>query len=428
MADISSLYPQPQQNGAGSSLLSNPGGVLGLATQAQQLQRLQAERGVGSALQGAVGPDGTINTGAALSAAAANPNNAYAMPAFTGSMLAARGQQIANDTGAFNLAVGQNSSLQNAAGSLANAANPNEAIGILTDMARRTNLPTPMLTSLIASMPTEPKAFRKWAGQYASVGQGPGAANTRSPIINPDGSTSLVPQASLNTAPSGLGDTAGPSGGLAPMTAASQGAYVKAQGDSANISAALRPANEALKLLPNLSASDFGPGSNEYAQAKALLIGAKILPADATDVPIRQEFNKYLHQMVGGITGSGRSDEAQALATASSPNTDLTQPANTELLKNIIAMQKQNASVSQAYDATNPGDKSKAGFNQFQSSYFQNTDLKAFRFDTMTPQERRDTLDGLGKPGSPAYQKFINSLRIARSAGAIMPDGGAGGP
>ena len=55
----------------------------------------------------------------------------------------------------------------------------------------------------------------------------------------------------------------------------------------------------------------------------------------------------------------------------------------------------------------------------------QNTDPRAFRFDMMTPQERRDTLDGLGKPGSPGYQKFINSPRMARSSGAIMPDGGA---
>jgi hypothetical protein len=391
-------------------------------TQLQQLKQLQSQQAVGSALQGAVGPDGTFDSAKALSGIAANPNAAYGAGTGIMSALESRNIQIAGDTNAFNLARGQNASLQDAAGSLANAANPTDAINILTGIARRTNVPTPVLTSLISSIPQDPKAFRQWAGQYASVGQGPGAANARSAVVNPDGSTSLVPQAALNTAPSGLGNAAGPAGSIAPMTAASQAAYVKAQGDSAAISASLRPANQALGLLPNLSASDFGPGSNEYAQAKSLLISAGLLPPAATDVPIRQEFNKYLHQMVGGIPASGRSDEAQALATASSPNTDLTQPANAELLKNIIAMQKQNASVSQAYDATNPGDKSKAGFNQFASTYFQNTDLRAFRFDTMTPQERRTTLDGLGKPNSPAYQKFINSLRIARSAGAVTPD------
>ena len=426
MADISSLYPQPPQPAA--NLLSNPGSVLSLVTQAQQLQKMRSERAVGSALQGGIGADGTFDPAKALSGIAANPDAAYAAGEGISSALASRNAQTAGDIGAFNLARGQNDFLQNAAGSLANAANPNEAIGILTDMARRTNVPTPVLTSIVASIPQDPKKFRKWAGNYASVDQGPGAANVRTPVVNPDGSTSLVPQAALNTAPAGLGDNAGPAGALAPMTQASQGAYVKAQGDSANISAAIRPATQALQLIPKLSASDFGPGSDEYNRAKGLLITGGILPAGATDVPIRQEFNKYLQQLVQGMPASGRSDEAQALAKLSSPNTDLTQPANTELLKNVIAMRRQDAAVSQAYDNANPGDRSKAGFNQFASTYYQNTDHRAFRFDMMTPQERRETLDGLGKPGSPAYQKFINSLRMARSSGAITPDGGASGP
>ncbi|MDR3464139.1 MAG: hypothetical protein P4L76_17690 [Beijerinckiaceae bacterium] len=427
MADISALYPQPPQPN-GANPLSNPSSALSLLSQVQQLKRMQSEQAVGGALQGAIGPDGTFDPAKALSGIAANPNAAYAAGEGITSALDSRNRQIAGDTAAFDLARGQNDYVQNIAGSLANAANPNEAIKILTDASRRTNLPTPMLTSMIASMPQDQKGFRRWSGQYASVAQGAAAANTRTPIVNPDGSTSLVPQSTLNTAPSGAGGEAGPSGGLGPMTKASQDAYLSAQGNAATIGASIRPLQNALPLIEKLSASDFGPGSAEYAKVKSILTTAGIIPEGATSVDMRQEVNKYLNQTVQAAQGAGRSDEALSAAQHANPHLDLTQPANIALVKNQIGMSRMDAAVTPAYDAASPGDKSKAGFKQFQSTYYQNTDPRAFRFDMMTPQERRDTLDGLGKPGSPGYQKFINSLRMARSSGAIMPDGGASGP
>ena len=77
--------------------------------------------------------------------------------------------------------------------------------------------------------------------------------------------------------------------------------------------------------IEKLSASDFGPGSAEYAKVKSILTAAGIIPESSTSVDMRQAVNKSsIGPVPAAQAGRAIYDEALSAAQHANPNLDLT--------------------------------------------------------------------------------------------------------
>jgi hypothetical protein len=74
-------------------------------------------------------------------------------------------------------------------------------------------------------------------------------------------------------------------------------------------------------------------------------------------------------------------------------------------------------------DHPNPDDAGKL-YGSYKSTYYQSMDPRAFKWDTLTPEERRSVVDNLGAPSTkekpnPTYDKFARSYDLAKKAGSF---------
>src|SRR5579859_2105125 len=142
MGDPTTLYPQPPP--ATQNLVNNPQALMSLANQAQALRQSQADfaarQAGGGALLGAIRPDGTVDTGAAL--ASLPPDAAYNAPELVNSILEARTRQIAGSAAQFNLGAGQSSYIMSGLGALANKPDltKGDVLGFVTTLARNSHI------------------------------------------------------------------------------------------------------------------------------------------------------------------------------------------------------------------------------------------------------------------------------------------------
>lgn len=424
MADISSLYPQPVNPAAAQpSLLQNPLQALTFANGAQQLQSRNA---VGSALQGAIDPSGNFDSNAALAAIKNNPAAAYGAPEAIGSVLQMRGQNISNATNRFGLLAGQNQSVLNLLGPLAQ--NPNatkdDALNVAPSLARL-GVPPEMISGWIGGLSDDPKTFRKQIGTVNSIALGPAGAASR--IQGAPGPSGEPTQTSAGAQGFGSPTTStGMAPGAAEALAANRAEYVNDQSTSAARMANVRQLQTALPLISQLSSSNFGPGSPEFAKIKGALTTMGVVDPSTSDLRVRQEAGKYLLKYASGAIQAGRSDNALSAAIGSNPNLDLTQPANLSLIKNQIGMDRMDA----ALPLVAPSDTSQ--YKNFKSKFYQSADPRAFSFDMMTPAERAQVQTSLGAPSTaakpnPAYDKFVRSYQMAKQAGMLSPPA-PGGP
>lgn len=425
MADISNLYPQPPQ-AVGNALINNPGQVLGLAQQANALKAFQAQQAVGQAFQQNVNPDGSVNYSGAGSAIAGNPAAAYAAPEAFGSILAQRGQTIANATNQFNLLAGQSGAVANLIGPLAqNPKATSEDVLNLAPTLARMGVPAPIINGWMQNVLNNPNGIHAGLANTSNIAMGPAAAATRvTGAPNEYGAPTQQPIGTANFAqgPTPTDLPPGQSGALA----SNQTAFVNDQERSATTLGNVRQLQNALPLISQLSSSNFGPGSPELAQLKGILTTAGIMQSGDSSLPTREEANKYLLKYAQGAINAGRSDSALSTAIHSSPNLDLTQPANLALIKNQIGMDRMDAAIPTAFSAQHPGANDKSQYLTYKSNFYQNNDPRAFSFDIMTPQERRQTIDSLGPQNSPAFRKFAQSYQAAKASGVIQPENNNG--
>lgn len=425
---IASLYPQPPQQ-QNNSLLANPlsalSAIQGVQNLGIQRQQFQATQAAGQAFQNALNPDGTINP-SKLATGLRNPTAALAAPQAISQGLQQQGNVLDNQSRQIgvaqnNLALrnSQNTTfwqaLQAASQGDVSDAGLAETKARIARMFPQTQVPSDELNrvfSQAAATPDQNQRRQILARIGANALTVPQAVTPLS-TTDPSGNPAVIPTGALAANPGGV------STGFGNIATQSRQDYVAAQNNAAGLRAGIRPLQQALPLIEQLSNTDFGPGSAQYAKLKGLLTTAGLVPPGATSLDLRQAASKYLSQSVQASMGAGRSDEGLRAALGANPNLDLTQKANIGLVKNQIAMSRMDAAMSQAYDAEHPEDTSKVGFNTYKSNYYQNQDPRAFRFDLMTPQERRDTLDSLGQKGSQPYNNFIRSLTIARHAGDV---------
>lgn len=419
-----SLY----QNRTPQDPIASLGGTVNLANALTNNQLLNAQN---QQAQGAL--QGQSQFGQALMDANGNPTQATNL--FTsrgGNPMAAPGVfqsaatlQGSQGSAANTIAAGNQSQTSDAlAAANAIAENGGGRVGVLGELGKRVSnglLSAGAYHAIVDGMPASDKGAAdyvrtKTQGMVAAPSQvEPVQAGVNPQTQNPV----LKPKAAVVAAaaqPSGTEVTAPPG---APEVAASDRKtlfedQIRASGTMAN----LRPLQQALPLIQQLSNQNFGPGSNEFAKIKGALTTAGIINPNTSDLQVRQELNKYLLKYSSGANAAGRSDAALSAAIGSNPNLDLTQPANLALVKNQIGYDKMDSAMPKVYalDAK-PGQT----YSEFKSSYNQSYDPRAFKFDTLAPDEQQKLVSSLGKPTSPAFQKFSHSYDVAKSAGMVQP-------
>ena len=198
-----------------------------------------------------------------------------------------------------------------------------------------------------------------------------------------------------------------------PTIAADRAEFQADQTKAAQTTAGLRPLQQALPLIQQMSHWDFGAGSKDISSIRSLgtMVGAA--PESMTNAQaMREEVNKYLMQYINGP--HQRSDMELANRVAGTPNIDLTQPALLSLVRNQFAMDRQDAALPTAGAAAAQANNYKG----FKTGYYPSTDPKGFIVDQMPPAERNVYIKSL----SPTDRaKFNRSVHYGAQAGFVTP-------
>jgi len=210
----------------------------------------------------------------------------------------------------------------------------------------------------------------------------------------------------------------GPALGASPLFEEGKKAYTEDQRNAGQRAFAIKPAIQALKLMPGLAT---GPGTDQFTSLVAAAKAWGILDTKAENDPtvLRQELNKKLAQYVGSSPIGQRSDAAQTLAEAGSPNpkVQVTQ-ALQNLTRDAIALDRVQILKPQAFKTEKFDDYVKHGGN-FPTS----VDEKALTLDLMDSKERDKLVTKMTsqyKNGDATEKKkavrFFETLKLAKEA------------
>jgi hypothetical protein len=83
------------------------------------------------------------------------------------------------------------------------------------------------------------------------------------------------------------------------------------------------------------------------------------------------------------------------------------------VLNSMIGLRR----MQQAQTFENSGDA--PGYLVNSAKWAANQDPRAYSFDLMSDDQKQKTLASLGSPSSPAYQRFMASLRSAHGTGLL---------
>lgn len=271
------------------------------------------------------------------------------------------------------------------------------------------------------------------------VATGPGQPVVPTPRARPQLPMAGAPMAAAPT-PAPAGDTgvttgqlpvevvanrfpapSGPSTGQSPLFEEGKKAYVQ---DYANASQKMLAVKPAIQALPLIQSEGFlsGPLTDQFTKAVATLKSTGLVNIQNENDPtaIRQEVAKKLYQYVSSSPVGQRSDAAQTLKEASSPNPNVQiLPALIKLTKDAIALDRVEAAMPNAFKGQN--------YEQYirhKGNFFNSVDEKAFTLD-LEPEEKRTKIvdDMAAKLKSPkaadqaSADKFFKSLRMAKEQG-----------
>ena len=206
--------------------------------------------------------------------------------------------------------------------------------------------------------------------------------------------------------------------GTAPLFEEGKKAYTQDQLNASNRAQSVKPAIQALKLMPGLAT---GPGTEQFNNLVAAAKAWGIVDTKAENDPtvLRQEINKKLAQYVSGSPVAQRSDAAQTLAEAGSPNpkVQLTQ-ALQSLTRDAVALDRVQILKPQAFKGQKFDD-----YIKHTGNFPQSVDEKALTLDLMDDKEREKLVTKMKsdyKNGDATTKKkavkFFETLQLARDA------------
>jgi len=194
--------------------------------------------------------------------------------------------------------------------------------------------------------------------------------------------------------------------------------------DRNNAAARMMRAKPAIEALPLIQTPGFlsGPLTEQFTNAAATLKSLGIIDTAAENDPtaIRQEVSKKLAQYVSGSPVGQRSDAAQILAEASSPN------PKTQILPALLKLTK-DAVILDRVEAARPNsfkDKDYSKYGEHKSNFPQSIDERAFGLDLEPEDKSAKMVDTMAKKLKSSNSrerneatKFFKSLRIAKEQG-----------
>jgi len=206
--------------------------------------------------------------------------------------------------------------------------------------------------------------------------------------------------------------------GPSPLFAEGKEAYTKAQLMASGKAQAIKPAIQALRLMPGLST---GPGTAQFndlvAAAKAW--GLVNIKEDSDPTVLRQELEKKLAQYVGNSPIAARSDASQILAEAGSPNPKKQiLPALQNLTRDAIALDRVQILKPNAFKGTDY-----QNYIKHEGNFPQSVDEKALTLDLMDDKERNSLVTKMQRDyekGDMTAKKkatrFFETLKLAKEA------------
>lgn len=213
----------------------------------------------------------------------------------------------------------------------------------------------------------------------------------------------------------------GPSVGMPPLFEQGRDAYTKAQLNASAKAQALKPL---LQAIPLMEAPGFlsGPLTDQFTKIVAGLKSTGLIDiADNADpTAIRQEVAKKLYQYVSNSPVGQRSDAAQILREASSPNPNVQiLPALMRLAKDQVALDRVEILAPQAFEGKNYQD-----FLKHQGRFPQSIDERALILDLESEEKSRSLVDGMAKKLNSKNtrerneaEKFFKTLKMAKQQG-----------
>lgn len=244
------------------------------------------------------------------------------------------------------------------------------------------------------------------------VARNPSAANNQ-------GMTTTSPNAVVENR--GYPAPSGPAAGTTPLFEEGKKAYTAAQQNAATKMLAAKPAIQALPLMQTAGFLT-GPGSEGFTKVAAALKTWGLIDTAAENDPtaVRQEVAKKLAQYVSNSPVGQRSDAAQTLKEASSPNPKVQiLPALMQLTKDAIALDRIEAALPNSFK-----DKDYSKFISHQGKFPQSVDEKAFTLDLEPEEKSKKLVDDMAKKLQSnnnrdvlQAEKFFKSLRIAKENG-----------
>ncbi len=417
---ISGLYPAPPTNQPQGLLQQNP---LALIPAYMQLQQLGAQRAVGQAVQGAIGPNG-LNTDAAIQTIKNDPNATLGALQGVGTLQQQRAQQIENDTKQFTLLGGQNAAVQNfIAGEAANPnATPDTIRHDAVRFASRNNIDPSMINSVLAGMPaTGGKAMQQFWANLTNATQGAGAAATPAEAgIGPQGETYKAPAGAVLGTTGGLVQTALPAGVVEAQQKQKEVSGVQYAGDladSANYARSIFPLQKAIPALEGLGKTGTGPGTEQRNHIVSFLqsMGVPGLP-DQDKIKSYDEANKYLTDWVNA-NGNISTNDKLAAAFAGNPSTKISNAAAVDVAKSALALRNMKQAQLQVFQQTGlPPDQ----YSQWVANKWSGKldDPRAYGLPLMSDSAKTSLNKSLT---GPERLKFLSSLKAAKAGQVDNP-------
>lgn len=205
--------------------------------------------------------------------------------------------------------------------------------------------------------------------------------------------------------------------GPSPLFPEGKEAYTKAQLQASTRAQAIKPAIQALKLMPGLAT---GPGTGQFNDLVAAAKAWGVVDTKAENDPtvLRQEIEKKLAQYVGGNPIGQRSDAAQTLAEAGSPNPKKQiLPALINLTRDAVALDRVQILKPNAFKGTDY-----QNYIKHEGNFPQSVDEKALTLDLMPTNEREALVKKMvtkykNDPKNVEANKFLNTVKLAKEHG-----------
>lgn len=189
---------------------------------------------------------------------------------------------------------------------------------------------------------------------------------------------------------------------------------------------AIKQPQQALKMMTPEVLSGLtgtGPIGDKITKTISAVGGVLGLPKNLDDrVAARQEIVKKMNAYVSNSPVAGRSDAAQILAEASSPNPNQQSlKALVNLTRDAIALDRVHAAKSLDFALDEKGNQAKnLNYSEYpvKRGKFPNAvDEDAFKLDLMSREEREELQERKEKESPTAQQKFRTSVGIAKKLG-----------